>query len=263
MNNLKAFEFKIVNGVGHITFNQSFRGNPIDAVFCAEFKQLAIECDENQAVRSVLIDSFGQYFSVGGDIKAMLENKASLPAMVKSSGSDFNSAISRLARMDAPVVVAAHALVAGGTNALIAAADFALAAKSSKFYAAFCSIGFSCDCGSSYFMPRRVGSRKSTEFYLLNQTWTAEQALENGLINTIFPDEELSTEAIILAEELASGATIAYGEIKRLLLSSYDKPLEMQLEDEISALARCSKTEDNRNGLTAMVNKEDVIFSGN
>lgn len=259
---LKAFDFDIINGVGRISFNQAGRGNPIDWDFCREFKQLAIECDENPAVRSVLIDAYGPYFSVGGDIKGMTDNRTALASKIKSAASELHEGIARMSRMDAPVVVAAKSMVAGGANGLVAAADLVMAAEDTKFYAAFTMIGFSCDSGSSYFLPRRVGSRKAAEFFLLNQTWTAEQALEYGLINMIVPDQELSTEARILAEDLASGPTCAYGEIKRLMLSSFGQSLEKQLSDETNAIARTAKTEDSWNALNAVLAKQDIEFQG-
>lgn len=259
---LKAFDFEISNGVGRITLNQSDRGNPIDADFCREFKQLAIECDENIAVRSVLIDAYGPSFSVGGDIKSMIENRASLPSSIKSAASDLHEGIARLSRADVPVVLAAKSMVAGGANGLVAAADIVIAAENAKFYAAFTMLGFSCDSGSSYFMPRRVGSRKATEFYLLNQTWSADQALEYGLINFIVAESELSTESRMLAEELASGPTCAFGEIKRLMLSSFDQPLEKQLADETNAVARTAKTDDSWSALNSFVAKQEIFFKG-
>ncbi|MBR9909269.1 MAG: enoyl-CoA hydratase/isomerase family protein [Gammaproteobacteria bacterium] len=259
---LKAFDFEIINGVGRITMNRAELGNPIDWDFCREFKQLAIECDENPAVRSVLIDAYGPYFSVGGDIKGMIENRAALASKIKSAASELHEGIARMSRMDAPVVVAAKSMVAGGANGLVAAADLVIAAEDTKFYAAFTMIGFSCDTGSTYFMPRRVGSRKATEFYLLNQTWTAAQALDYGLINMVVPDHELSSEAKVLAEELACGPTCAHGEIKRLMLSSFEQSLEKQLADETNAIARTAKTDDSWNALNALLLKQDVEFSG-
>jgi 2-(1,2-epoxy-1,2-dihydrophenyl)acetyl-CoA isomerase len=259
---LKAFDFEIVNGVGRITMNQAERGNPIDKDFCREFKQLAIECDENPAVRSVLIDAYGSYFSVGGDIKGMTENRAALASMIKSAASELHEGLARLSRADVPVVVAAKSMVAGGANGLVAAADVVIAAENTKFYAAFTMIGFSCDTGSSYFMPRRVGSRKAIEFYLLNQTWDAEQALDYGLINFIVSEPDLSTESRLLAEELAAGPTCAFGEIKRLMLSSFEQSLEKQLADETNAIARTAKTEDSWNALNAILAKQKIDFQG-
>ena len=81
-----------------------------------------------------------------------------------------------------------------------------------------------------------VGSRKAAEFMILNQTWDAEELARNGLENHVVPDEDLLTGARNLAQQLADGPTKTYGEMKRLLLSCTDQPLETQLEMEAQAL---------------------------
>jgi len=260
--NLNSFSFSISGGVGHIQLNQPERGNPMDFDFCREFRELAIECSENPQIRAVLIDAKGPYFSVGGDVKTMIKDRKTLSSSVKRGCGDLHIAISRLARMDAPVVVAAHALVVGGGVGLVAAADIALCTMDCTFYAGFSAIGYSFDTGVSWYMPRRVGSRRATEFYLRNQKWSAQQAMEYGLVSHAVDSDMLAKEARNLAEELAVGPTLAYGEMKRLLLSSSNAPLEMQLEDEIGAVARCARTEDSWTALNAVLKKERISFQG-
>ena len=171
-------------------------------------------------------------------------------------------AIARLARCDAPIVLAAHALVTGGAVALTALADFALAARSAKFYAAYNGIGFVSDGGGSYFLPRRVGSRRAAEFLILNQTWNADQAAQYGLVSRIVEDAELEHEAEALALTIASSATCSNGETRRLLLSTFDQPLDTQLKLEARAIARCAKTDDSWNAIQAVLAREKPEFHG-
>jgi 2-(1,2-epoxy-1,2-dihydrophenyl)acetyl-CoA isomerase len=146
--------------------------------------------------------------------------------------------------------------------ALTAMSDFAIAARSAKFYAAYNAIGFVADGSGTYFLPRRVGTRKAAEFLMLNQTWTADEALANGLVNSVVDDEQLDVEAIKLAEHLASGPTVTFGEMKRLLLSTFEQPLEAQIEQEARAIASCSKTEDSWNAIQAIMAKKPVAYRG-
>src|SRR5690606_18143059 len=122
--------------------------------------------------------------------------------------------------------------------------DFAIAGQSARFYAAYNRIGFVADGAGTHFIPRRVGSRKATEFFLLNQMWDAETAAANGLVNRVVPDAELLDEARALARQLAAGPTRTYGEMKRLLATYTDLPMETQLELEAQAIARCARTDD-------------------
>lgn len=258
---LKAFDFRIEDNVARITLSQGKRGNPFDSTFCEEFNRIAIECDDNREIRAVIIDAEGPYFSVGGDLKSFAgDDRSVMPRFIKTATAAMHMGVSRLARMDAPLIVTCNALTAGGGVALMAAADFVLAGPDAKFYAAFAGIGFSCDCGSSYFLPRRVGVRRAFSFFTRNETWTAEQALDYGLVSEIHPAEELAEKADALAKSLAAGPTFTFGKLKNLMLDSYVNPLEMQLEQESRALTECTRTEDTWEAVNAVVKKQKPVF---
>jgi len=259
---LTAFAFEVKDGVAHITLNQPERGNPFDQRFAEEFDGLATECAVRPEVRAVLIDGRGRFFSVGGDLNALSRSREDLARFVSAATSNLHMGISRFARMNAPVVAAVHGLAAGGAVALVAGADFVLAAPEAKFYAAFAGIGIVSDSGGSYFLPRRMGSRRAAQFYMLNETLSAEEAASTGLINRIVPAETLQTEAWALATRLAQGPTLAYGEAKNLLLSSPYESLEGQLENEARAMARVTRTDDAFNAMRAVLAKQKPSFEG-
>lgn len=259
---LTAFKFEITDeGVARITLNQGKRGNPFDAAFTEEFNKIAIECDTNPAVRAVLINADGPYFSVGGDLKTFVKgDQQSLAQFIKTATSNIHMAVSRLARMDAPVVVYCDALVAGGGVSLVSGADFLLSGPKASFYGAFAAIGFSCDCGASYYLPRRVGARRAFSFFARNENWSAETALEYGLVSEIHSSETLQEEAEKLARQLAAGPTYTFGKLKDLFLSTYSNTLETQLEMESRALADCARSDDAWNAVNAVANKQKAVF---
>jgi 2-(1,2-epoxy-1,2-dihydrophenyl)acetyl-CoA isomerase len=258
----EAFAFELSDGVGHITLDQPERGNPFDGPFCDELSRVAAECDETPGVRAVLIDAAGAYFSVGGDLRVLGRDRDDLPRFTKAATAGLHSAISRFARMDAPVITAVHALAAGGGVSLAAAADFCLAGRSARFYAAYLGIGLSPDGGGTHALTRLVGPRRATEFYLRNQTWTAEEAAHRGLVSEVVDDAELGPRARALALELAAGPTRAFGEVKNLLLAAVDQPLEALLEAESRAMGRVTRTEDSWNAITAVAAKQRPTFEG-
>ncbi len=258
----ESFKFSVDEGIAHITLDQPERGNPIDLRFNDEFTRIATECDENPAVRCVLIDAVGKFFGVGADLKTMNRDRAALPIFVKNATVGSHSALSRFARMNAPVVVAVHALAVGGFVALCAAADFCIAAKSAKFYAAYTGIGLLPDAGGTTFIPRRIGVRRAAEFFMRNQMWDAATALEAGLLSHVVDDERLADEAWALARELAAGPTLAFGEIKNLLLSTWSLPIEAQMEQEARAIARVTRSEDAWNGICEVAARRKPGFAG-
>lgn len=257
-----SVSFEVRGAVAHVVLCQGERGNPFDQAFCDELSAAATECDEHPEVRAVLIRAEGRFFTVGGDLKTLGASQAELQRFIKNGTAHLHSAVSRFTRCDAPVVLAVHAMCAGGGVSLAAASDFCLAGRSARFYAAYQGIGLAIDGGGSHFLPRRVGSRRATSFYLRNETWTAAEALELGLVSSVHADDALLADAEALAAELAAGPTRSFGEVKNLLLSSWDQPLEAQLEAEARAMGRTVRTQDTWNAITAAASKRRPTFEG-
>jgi 2-(1,2-epoxy-1,2-dihydrophenyl)acetyl-CoA isomerase len=107
-----------------------------------------------------------------------------------------------------------------------------------------------------------MGSRRALQFYMLNETLTADEAAATGLINRVVEPEALSAEAWVLARRLAQGPTLAYGEAKNLLLTSPMESLEGQLENEARAMARVTGTDDAWNAMRAVLSKQKPSFEG-
>lgn len=257
-----ALTLEVDGGVARVRLAQPERGNPFDAALCAELALAITACETDPDVRAVLVESSGRFFSVGGDLASLGRDRAALPGFIKGATIGFHAAVSRMARMDAPVVVAVHGLAAGGGVSFAAAADFVLAGRSAKFYAAYQGIGLAIDGGGSHHLPRCVGARRATSFYLRNETWDAEQAVAYGLATEVVDDDALPGAALALAQELAAGPTKAFGEVKNLLLSAPDTPLEAQLELEARAMGRTGESDDAWEGITAMAGRRQADFRG-
>ena len=252
----------IDDGLARLTFADAARGNPIDAVLCAEIGEAAIILSEDPAVRCVLVAAEGKTFSYGGDIGSFIDDLDDLPRNIKRWTSGIHGGISRLQRMDAPIVAAVQGVCAGGMSAFVAGADIVVAAEDAKFVAAFAGIGFSSDSGSSIMYTRRMGIARTRRFLLLNETLDAQAALAAGLVDEVAPMDGYVARAEAIARQLAAGPTRAFGEMRRLLMTVEDQPLETQLELEAQALARSAGTADAREGLTAFAARRKPVFRG-
>jgi 2-(1,2-epoxy-1,2-dihydrophenyl)acetyl-CoA isomerase len=259
---MEAFAFECADGVGRIRLVQGDRGNPFDQTMTSELSLVAAECIRRPEVRAVLIEAEGRFFSVGGDLRTLGASRDGLASFIETGTAGLHMGVSRLARMDAPVIGAVHAMAAGGAVSLLAACDFVIAARSARFYAAYGGVGLAIDGGGSYFLPRRVGTRRAASFYLRNETWSAEEAREYGLVTDVVDDDQLRPVAESLAAQLAAGPTRSFGEMKRLLLSTWDTPLEAQLEAEARAMARAVRTEDCWNAIASVSQKSTPTFRG-
>jgi 2-(1,2-epoxy-1,2-dihydrophenyl)acetyl-CoA isomerase len=252
----------VENGLARLTFTNSAKGNPMNAVLCAEICEAAIQLSENPEVRCVLVTAEGKNFSFGGDISSFINDLDSLPANIKRWTTTLHSGIARLQRMDAPIVSAVQGVCAGGMSAFVAGSDMVVAADNARFVSAFTGIGFSSDSGSTIMYTRRMGIARTRKFLLMNETLDAQNALSLGLVDEVTTLDDLAARAEEIALQLASGPTKAFGEMRRLLTSVEDQPLEAQLELEAQALARMAGTADAREGLTAFWEKRKAIFTG-
>jgi 2-(1,2-epoxy-1,2-dihydrophenyl)acetyl-CoA isomerase len=260
--NLISLKFRVEDGLARITLAQGERGNPFDSRFARELRLIAEACSDRADIRAILFDAEGRYFSVGGDLNVLAKDRAMLPDFAAATIADLNAAISTFARLDAPMIASVHGTAAGGALGLVSGCDFILAAPEARFAAAFAGIGISADSGSSWHMPRKVGTRRATEFFLLNEAWTAAEALANGLINRVVLADVIAAESLELARRLAAGPTRAYGQIRRLLAGSLMTPLDAHLAREAEGIDRTIRTDDAWSAINAVLAKQPVRFKG-
>ncbi|HYC55765.1 MAG TPA: enoyl-CoA hydratase-related protein [Candidatus Binatia bacterium] len=257
----KCLTVSIEDGVATITLDRPEAANAINLDLARDLTDVAIACEHDPSVRAVLMTGAGPMFCAGGDVKTFA-SAGDMPALLKEITTYLHAGISRLARMNAPVVMAVNGTAAGGGMSLACAGDFVLAADTARFTMAYTRIGLAPDGSSSYFLPRRIGIARTRELMILSPVLSAAQALEWGLIDRVIPAAELMTSARALALELASGPTRAYGEVKRLLLDTFGNGLETQMELESRAIAAMGATADGAEGVRAFVAKTKARFTG-
>jgi 2-(1,2-epoxy-1,2-dihydrophenyl)acetyl-CoA isomerase len=263
MSNYSTLLFEIRDNVGRITLNRPETGNVLNLQMAQEMMEIALRCDEDPKVRAVLLSGAGKTFCAGGDLKSFAaQGDDNLPYHLKEVTGWFHIALSRLARGNAPTVVAVQGFAAGGGLSLMCACDIVLAAESAKFTVAYTKIGLVPDCSGSYFLPRIVGLKRALELTLTNRIFSAQEAAHWGIVTRVVPDAELIAQAEALAVQLAAGPTLAFGAAKRLLYSGWTEPLETQMEFESRAIADMGRTADAREGVAAFLAKRKPTFKG-
>jgi 2-(1,2-epoxy-1,2-dihydrophenyl)acetyl-CoA isomerase len=262
MSDYQTLEFSIDNYVAIIKLNRPAAANGISMLMAQELLQAATYCDENHAIRAVLLTGNGKMFSAGGDLKDFAAFGDNISGKIKELMVYLHASISRFARMDIPLVIAVNGMAAGAGFSLACIGDIVYAAQSSKFLMAYTAIGLSPDGGSSFFLPRLIGVRRTQELMLTNRTLTADEALEWGIVTKVIADEEMYAAALKTAQELAEGPTLAYAQVKKLLLSTAQESLETQMELEARGMGAMSNTADGKNGIQAFLAKQKPVFSG-
>lgn len=254
--------FDATDGVATITLNRPDDGNACDQQMMDELFHAATECDQNDAIRAVILTGAGKMFCVGGDLGSFIESGDKVGQLLTNMTKSFHGAISIFNRMNAPVVCAVNGVAAGGGMSLAISCDLVLAAESAKFAMAYTAAGLTPDGSSSYFLPRLVGLRRAKELMLTNRRITAEEALGYDMIDRVVPDADLMAEAQKLAAGFAAGPTAAFGGVKRLLAGTFAETLESQMTREARTIIKRAKNHDAQEGLDAFFNKRKPDFRG-
>jgi 2-(1,2-epoxy-1,2-dihydrophenyl)acetyl-CoA isomerase len=260
-------KFEKMDGVGIITLDRAEARNALTLDMVAEIGE-AIEACKKPDVRAVLLTGTGGAFCSGADVKnfvAALESGGPqyLHDQIRALADAFHTKIVLgFRRLEKPVVAGINGVAAGAGFSLTLGCDLRVAANSARFMMAYANIGATADGGSTYLLPRLVGTGKAMEIYLASQPIGAQAALEMGLVNQVVGDEELHRHAMETAVRLAQGPTVAYGRVKAMFDRSWDTDLAAQLNLETEAIAASGLTADFQEGIKAFTERRQPRFEG-
>ncbi len=174
----------------------------------------------------------------------------------------YNPVVNTLAGAPKPVIAAVNGSCAGAGMSLALACDVRVAAAGARFATSFTAIGLSFDSGLSATLARAVGAARASELILLGEPFTAEQALEWGLIGRVVPGSDLEQEVAGVAAKLAAGPTRAYAAAKRAINEAWASPLSSVLEAEAATQAALGATRDHRQAVQSFIDKQPPVFTG-
>jgi 2-(1,2-epoxy-1,2-dihydrophenyl)acetyl-CoA isomerase len=215
-------------------------------------------------VRCVVLTGSGRAFCVGQDLKehvADLTGEADFGAAT-TVVDHYNPIVTAIATMPKPVIAAVNGVAAGAGSSMAFAADFRVVGRSAGFNTAFAAIAFSCDTGASWTLPRLIGHARATDLLMRPRTVGADEALALGLATSVADDDRLDAAVSELAHELATGPTLAYGAIKRVLAHSASHDLPSSLDQEGQKMAMTHASSDHRAAVRAFLAKEKPVYTG-
>ena len=260
-------KFSHQDHVGIITLNRPEARNALSPGMFAELCQAVNACQSSE-VRAVVITGSGGSFCAGADVKDFVNRLESggaegIRQHLKDLADTFHrDVILRIRKLVKPVIASIEGVAAGGGLSLALACDLRLASDSARFLMAYANIGATADGGSTYLLPRLIGAGRAMEMYLADQPISAEQALQAGLVNRVFPAAELERSTLEFASRLAQGPTVAFGRVKAMFDSSWDASLSSQLDAETEAISSITMTADFQEGIKAFVEKRNPQFQG-
>ena len=255
------------NGIATLTMNRPEARNAMSGPMMEAMQHALPRLAADQSVRLVVLTGAGGAFCAGGDVKGFA-------AGATGGGGEFNMEqrvqglragmeLSRwLHEMPKPTLAVIPGPAAGAGLSLALACDLRIAVDTAKFTTAFSKIGLAGDYGGSYFLPYLVGAAKAREMYFTADIVSAQEALEIGLINKLFPAATFEANAAAYAQRLANLPTVALGYMKKNLNAAQHGSLNDVLDLEAMHMIRTFMTEDHKGAAKAFVEKRPPEFKG-
>jgi 2-(1,2-epoxy-1,2-dihydrophenyl)acetyl-CoA isomerase len=255
--------YAVADGVATITLNRPDAMNSLDVATKEALLDAVTRAAADSAVRCVVLTGTGRAFCVGQDLK---EHIASLLRGDEALGTTvvdhYNRIATLLATMNKPVVAALNGVTAGAGASMAFACDVRVLVEGAGINLAFAGIALSCDTGSSWSLPRMVGTAKAKELLMLPRTIPSDECLALGLVTRVVPADQLEQTVRELAGSLAAGPTLAYGSIRRAVAANAGQDLASALAYEAELMTLTGASADHRSAVDAFLAKEKPVFEG-
>lgn len=251
-------------GVARIVLATPERRNAL-SVETAHAIDDAVTALEGSDARVVVLEGEGPAFCAGGDVSMMVdrhEGDEPLEDAVRHIVRDTGRAIRRVAECEFPTVAKVDGPAFGAGGNLAIACDMQLLSESASIGFGFRNVGLAVDSGTSYLLPRIVGDNVARELVFTGELVSGERALDLGLANHVYPDEEFEKEAEAFIAEIAEGPSVALRTSKRLLRHGPDGSLAAAIENEAAAQAAVFDSADHAEGVEAFTEKREPEFEG-
>ncbi len=245
---------------GYITINRKEELNSLSASMVEEFLKCIEESERDERIRVIVIRGTKKIFCAGVDLKdvAKVTNVLEGYQFLERIGSFFQ----KIESLSKPVIAAINGLALGGGCELAMACDLRLASSDARFGFPEVNIGSFPAAGGISRLPSIVGIAKAKELIFIGKQLSAQEAFEIGLVHFVTPASKFEEGVRALADELASKATMAIGIAKKALRVStgMDGVSSRFVEALLGGLT--FDTEDQKEGMSAFLQKRKPSFKG-
>ncbi len=252
--------FENANGIGIITIHRPKVLNALNKATMTELKHLVEEIAQNPAVEAVIITgSTDKSFVAGADISEMRE----LSALEGRDWGKFSQSVfNQIENLPKPVIAAVNGYALGGGCELAMSCDIRIASERAKFGQPEVLLGVIPGFAGTQRLPRLVGKGKAKELMFTGDPIDAAEAFRIGLVNKVVPADELMDAATKMAHRIMSRGPIAVKLCKAAVNEGMDMDLDSGEAYESEAFGLCFATTDQKEGMTAFIEKRKACFTG-
>lgn len=252
----------ILEKEGHlaiVTINRPKALNALNSDTLKDLDAVLEDLEQDSNIYSVILTGAGEKaFVAGADISEMKD-------LSEEEGRNFgflgNKVFRRLEKLDKPVIAAISGFALGGGCELAMACDIRIASEKAKFAQPEAGLGITPGFGGTQRLPRLVGEGKAKELIYTCAMVKADEALRIGLVNKVVPLESLMEEAKAMANTIMANAPIAVKLCKDAINRGMQVDIDTAIEIEADDFGKCFATEDQKEGMTAFIDKRAKNFS--
>ncbi len=253
--------FEVKDGIANLTLNRPDVFNAFNEQLSNDVNDALKKTSKDKSIRVLVITGAGKAFCSGQDLKAIAGSKNR--SLSESLYKRYNPMIKAIRGLNIPVICKLNGVAAGAGCSLALACDMIIASENASLIEVFVNVGLVLDSGSSYFLPRLIGSARAFELATLGSKVSAQQAADWGMINKVVKPEELDEAVNALALQYSLAPTKAIGLMKKMLNKSFTSDLDTMLEYEAYCQEIAGRSNDYKEGVAAFNEKRKPAFNGN
>lgn len=242
-----------------VTINRPKALNALNSETLKDLDIVIEDLEKDNNIYCVILTGSGEKaFVAGADISEMKD-------LSEEEGRDFgllgNKIFRKLEKLDKPVIAAISGFALGGGCELAMACDIRIASEKAKFAQPEAGLGITPGFGGTQRLARLVGEGKAKELIYTCATIRADEALRIGLVNKVVPLESLMDEAKAMANLIMANAPIAVTLCKDAINRGMQVDIDKAVKIEAGDFGKCFATEDQKEGMTAFMERRDKNFS--
>lgn len=244
-----------------VSLNRVAVANAINTRMGLELTQVFQACSTAaKPPRAIVLTAEGErHFCAGGDLK---EREGMSDDSFLRQHAIFERMLLAIVDCPVPVIAAINGAAFAGGCELALACDFVYASENARFALTETSIGIMPGCGGTQHLPRAVGLRRAKELILTATPFSAHEAYEWGMVNSLCAAHSLREEALAAARRIATNAPLAVRQAKRSMDMGSRMDLRTALFFEVDAYNQLVTTQDRREGISAFNERRKPAFTG-
>ena len=256
---MALIQYAVIGQVGLLTINRPEALNALNRAVLQELNEV-LDAVDLGTTRCLVITGAGEKaFVAGADVAEMCCMNESEARIFSETG---NALFRKIETFPIPIIAAVNGYALGGGNELALSCDIRICSENAVFGQPEADLGITPGFGGTQRLARVIGSTsKAKELLFTCRNIKAEEALQIGLVSAVYPQIDLLTEAIKMADRIAGHAPIAIRNIKKAVNEGLDMPIEDAIQHEVNLFGNCFTTEDQKEGMQAFLQKrKEKVF---